>query len=118
MTAAEIARPTSRGVAASVTRRLRDWGPPALLLIGFLTAWELIVRGFGIKQFILPSPLAIATAWQTYLPELYAAARYTFLEIVAGLVIGATTGIVLYLVIVAIERVVIPWHASVRSTEP
>ena len=78
MTAAEIARPTSRGVAASVRRRLRDWGPPALLLIGFLTAWELIVRGFGIKQFILPSP----------------AARYTFLEIVAGLVIGATTGIV------------------------
>ncbi len=36
----------------------------------------------------------------------------------AAIVIGATTGIVLYLVIVAIERVVIPWHASVRSTEP
>ena len=36
----------------------------------------------------------------------------------AAIVIGATTGIVLYLVIVAIERLVIPWHASVRSTEP
>ena len=35
----------------------------------------------------------------------------------AAIVIGATTGIVLYLVIVAAERVVIPWHASVRSTE-
>jgi NitT/TauT family transport system permease protein len=36
----------------------------------------------------------------------------------AAIVIGAATGIVLYLVIVAVERVVIPWHASVRSTEP
>jgi NitT/TauT family transport system permease protein len=36
----------------------------------------------------------------------------------AAIVIGAATGIVLYLVIVAAERVVIPWHASVRSTEP
>ena len=35
----------------------------------------------------------------------------------AAIVIGAATGIVLYLVIVAAERVVIPWHASVRSTE-
>ena len=95
MTAAEIVRPArSQGLAAGVSRRLRDWGPPALLLVGLLTAWEVIVRAFGIKQFILPSPLAIATAWQTYLPELYAAARYTFLEILAGLLIGATAGIV------------------------
>jgi NitT/TauT family transport system permease protein len=36
----------------------------------------------------------------------------------AAIIIGATTGIVLYLVIVAVERVVIPWHASVRAEEP
>jgi NitT/TauT family transport system permease protein len=36
----------------------------------------------------------------------------------AAIVLGAATGIVLYLVIVAVERVVIPWHASVRGTEP
>lgn len=36
----------------------------------------------------------------------------------AAIIIGATTGIVLYLAISAIERVVIPWHASVRGTEP
>jgi NitT/TauT family transport system permease protein len=95
MTAAEIARPArSQGVTAGITRRMRDWGPPALLLVGLLTAWEVTVRVLGIKQFVLPSPLAIATAWQTYLPELYAAARYTFLEILAGLLIGATAGIV------------------------
>jgi NitT/TauT family transport system permease protein len=36
----------------------------------------------------------------------------------AAIVVGAVTGIVLYLVIVAVERVVIPWHASVRREEP
>ncbi|MEX1173825.1 MAG: ABC transporter permease [Chloroflexota bacterium] len=36
----------------------------------------------------------------------------------AAIIIGAATGIVMYLVIVAAERVIIPWHASVRATEP
>lgn len=76
-----------------VGRRVRDWGPPILLFIGLLAAWELTVRILNLKQFILPRPLAIAAAWQTYLPELYAAARYTFLEIIAGLLIGAVSGI-------------------------
>jgi NitT/TauT family transport system permease protein len=87
---AAVAEP-SMGVRA--VRQARDWIPPIVLLVGFLVAWELTVRVLGLKQFILPRPLAIAAAWQTYLPELYAAARYTFLEIVAGLVIGATAGI-------------------------
>ena len=36
----------------------------------------------------------------------------------AAIILGAVTGIVLYLVIVAAERALIPWHASVRATEP
>ncbi len=36
----------------------------------------------------------------------------------AAIVVGAVTGIVSYMVIVAIERIVIPWHASVRATQP
>jgi NitT/TauT family transport system permease protein len=82
----------------SVGDRARDWGPPVLLLVGLLTAWELLVRVFEIKQFILPSPIAIAVAWQTYLPELFAAASYTFWEILGGLVIGSTAGIAVGLV--------------------
>jgi NitT/TauT family transport system permease protein len=35
----------------------------------------------------------------------------------AAIILGAATGIVFYLAIVAIERVVIPWHASVRGQE-
>ncbi|HEX5147662.1 MAG TPA: ABC transporter permease [Candidatus Limnocylindrales bacterium] len=36
----------------------------------------------------------------------------------AAIILAAVTGIALYLVIVAIERAVIPWHASVRGQEP
>jgi NitT/TauT family transport system permease protein len=93
MSATAVVGPVS--VGSRVATRARDWGPPVLLLVGLLVAWELTVRVFGIKQFVLPSPLAIATTWVTYLPELYAAARYTFLEILAGLVIGATAGILI-----------------------
>jgi len=35
----------------------------------------------------------------------------------AAILLGAATGIVFYLVISAVERFVIPWHASVRATE-
>ncbi len=36
----------------------------------------------------------------------------------AAILIGAAAGIVFYLAIVAIERLVIPWHASLRANEP
>jgi NitT/TauT family transport system permease protein len=36
----------------------------------------------------------------------------------AAVLLAAATGIVLYLAVVAVERIVIPWHASMRSPEP
>ena len=36
----------------------------------------------------------------------------------AAIVLAAIAGIALYLVIAAVERAVIPWHASVRTVEP
>lgn len=36
----------------------------------------------------------------------------------AAILVGAVEGIVLYLVIVVLERMFIPWHSSVRSPEP
>jgi NitT/TauT family transport system permease protein len=36
----------------------------------------------------------------------------------AAVIMAAVTGIVLYLIVVAVERVVIPWHASMRGQAP
>jgi NitT/TauT family transport system permease protein len=35
----------------------------------------------------------------------------------AAILLAAATGIVFYLVVVAVERIAIPWHASMRATE-
>jgi NitT/TauT family transport system permease protein len=85
--------PVRVGARRTIGAKLREWAPPILLFVGFLVGWEIVVRTFGISQFILPGPTAIADAWVTYLPEISAAARYTVVEIILGLVIGVTAGI-------------------------
>jgi NitT/TauT family transport system permease protein len=82
-----------RRAGGAIGNRLRSWAPPAIVFFGALTLWQVLILVFGIKQFILPAPLAIAHAWLTYLPELWAAASYTFWEIVAGLALGSLAGI-------------------------
>jgi NitT/TauT family transport system permease protein len=64
------------------------------LLAGFLVVWQLVVTLFQVKQFILPGPLAIAAAWQSDLTALLTATRYTLTEILLGLAVGVTGGIV------------------------
>ncbi len=81
------------GAGQAFGARLGSWAPPAAVFFGALAAWQALVIVLGIKQFILPAPLAIANAWVTYLPELWSAASYTFWEVVAGLWFGAMAGI-------------------------
>ncbi len=80
--------------SAGAAQQARDIVPPVAAFFGLILVWEVLVRALGLKQFILPSPLAIAAAWRENLPVLVAAASYTLGEVVAGLAIGASTGIV------------------------
>ena len=60
------------------------------MFVGFLVVWEVIVRAFQIKQFILPSPVAIGIAWQAMTcPDRSPAARHTLEEIILGLIVGS-----------------------------
>lgn len=88
-----LATPLRQRAAAGARRRASDVLPPVVAFFGLLAAWEILVRALNLKQFILPSPLAIAAAWQANLPELAGAAAYTLGEIVTGLVIGVTAAI-------------------------
>jgi NitT/TauT family transport system permease protein len=92
MTAPAFA-PEIAGTGRSLGNRLGAWGPPALVLVGALAVWQVLVIGLGIKQFILPAPLAIAEAWVENLPDLWPAATYTLWEVVVGLVLGSAAGI-------------------------
>ena len=82
-----------RRTSAGAVQRARDLVPPIVAFLLLISVWEVTVRALGLKQFILPGPLAIVAAWQANLPVLVAATAYTLTEILAGLVIGATAGI-------------------------
>lgn len=89
--------PLGRGwrhrTSASAAQQARDVVPPVVAFILLIVLWEVTVRGLNLKQFILPSPLAIVGAWQANLDVLVPAALYTLGEIVAGLLIGSVAGI-------------------------
>jgi NitT/TauT family transport system permease protein len=92
-----VGAPVGRGwrqrTTAGAAHQARDVLPPVVAFFGMIAAWEVTVRALNLKQFILPSPLAIAAAWQANLGVLVPAAIYTLGEIVAGLLIGAVAGI-------------------------
>ena len=88
--ASERVAPPGVGVGG----RVQEWAPAVGVFVGALVAWELLVRVLGLKQFILPSPLAITQAVVTYFPELWSAATYTLVEILLGLAIGTVAGLV------------------------
>jgi len=86
-------RGTGQSQGFLAARRLRAVAPPVVAFVAAVAIWELFVWALGLKQFILPSPVAIASAWWDNLPELFAATSYTLGEILAGLVIGSVGGI-------------------------
>lgn len=91
--------PIGRGwrerTSAGAAQQARDVLPPVVAFFGLIAVWEATVRALNLKQFILPSPLAIAAAWQENLGVLVPAALYTLGEILAGLVIGSVAGILI-----------------------
>lgn len=73
--------------------RARRYLPAAALFIGVLAGWELVVRAFSVKQFLLPAPSAIASALLEHRDELAAAAGSTLYEAIGGFAIGGTAAI-------------------------
>lgn len=79
------------------TTRLREVGPAIAIFFGALLAWELIVVGFGIEEFLLPRPSVIVRTLGVEWSEILKASFATFQEALGGFVIGATLGVALAL---------------------
>ncbi|MBO9711672.1 ABC transporter permease [Sphingomonas sp.] len=73
------------------------WLPPALLVLTLLAAWQLAVPAFGISDFILPTPLAIAARMASDFPLLLSNALVTGGEVLAGYALAVATGVPLAL---------------------
>ena len=76
-----------------MSRRLRQYLPAAAIFVCVLAGWELVVRAFSVKQFLLPAPSAIVVALIEHRDELGAAAASTLYEAVGGFAIGGVAAI-------------------------
>ena len=87
------------GMTRLVGRRLTDWLPAAVVLVGGIGLWEGVIRAFHVQAFLLPKPSAIAsTFWHTR-HELWSAGWFTFQEALGGFVVGSAAAILLALVL-------------------
>ena len=78
-----------------MTRRQRERYAPWLLLLAVLLLWELICRGFGISEFIFPSPSRIAAQLVEYKGVIAGHAWRTYWVTMAGFAIAIVVGVLL-----------------------
>jgi len=72
---------------------------PAIIFLGLIGAWQIVVLATGAPHYILPGPARVARALVERWPELLGHAGVTALEIVLGLALGALLGCVSALII-------------------
>ncbi|MDB5649096.1 MAG: nitrate/sulfonate/bicarbonate transporter permease, partial [Hyphomicrobiales bacterium] len=65
---------------------------PWLVLLGTLILWDLSVRIFQLKVFILPSPLAVYNSFMQYRDPIMAHAVFTLTNTLIGFGIGIVVG--------------------------
>ena len=77
-------------------KTIRQYLPAAVILVGVLVAWEVLVGASGVQGFVLPRPSAIWAALVENWTADYAilpAARVTLIEALGGLAIGTLLGV-------------------------
>lgn len=73
--------------------------PPLIVGGLFVGTWELIVRGFDIKPFLLPAPSAIWSSLVDNADKVWAAMTVTGANALVGLVFGVVAGVALSFVL-------------------
>src|SRR5256714_14104913 len=99
-TAPVAVQPVPRGgLGKLVGRRLIDWLPAVIVLIGIVGLWQGLIVWPDLQQCLLPKPTAIASAFWSDKHELLSAGWYTFQEALGGFALGSGTAIVFALVL-------------------
>ena len=88
---------------------LRAVWPPVIVGILFLGTWELIVKAFDIKPYLLPAPSAIWSAlvdkWSNVTDAMFVTGQNAFVGLVLGVIFGVALSFVLMRFHVANELV-------------
>ena len=77
-----------------ITRKVERWSP-VIVLVAALLLWQVIVAGFGIPEFIFPSPWQIAQQFVEFKAPLFEAAWKTFWVTMLGFGISIVVGVML-----------------------
>lgn len=88
------------------------------LAVALLAVWQIAVPLSGLSEFILPTPLAIATRIANELPLLASHGYITLFEVLAGFGMGVAIGIPLSLLIFysrAFEKAVYPLLVALQT---
>jgi NitT/TauT family transport system permease protein len=85
--------PPVKAARTPLSERVRYYLPTALIFVGVLAFWEVAVRAFNIRQFILPAPSAILDAFSSNVSQMIGLGIYTGTEAVGGLALGCGLGI-------------------------
>jgi NitT/TauT family transport system permease protein len=90
-----LVKSASRPPMITRPEALRRMLPATLMFIGFVAVWQLAVSGLGVREYLLPSPLAVLQAmgpgeipWSKHI-------WITAVEIVGAFLIAALAGVLL-----------------------
>jgi NitT/TauT family transport system permease protein len=87
------------GLGRMVGRRLVDWLPAVVVLVGIIALWQGLIVWLDVQQFLLPKPTSIASTFWTDKHELLHAGWYTFQEALGGFVLGSGLAILVALML-------------------
>jgi len=98
--------------------RLRYYLPTLVVAVAVLLAWELIVRVFDIKQFLIPKPTSILEAFADQQSILFDKAFNTLRSAFGGFALGSAGGILMALVTarwVMLRQAMMPFAIAANS---
>ena len=77
-----------------ITRRVERWSP-VVVIVAVLLVWQGVVAGFGIPEYIFPSPWQIALQFVEFQSALLEAAWKTFWVTMLGFAVSIVVGVML-----------------------
>jgi NitT/TauT family transport system permease protein len=112
-------QPVPRGaLGRRVGRRVVDWAPAAAVFLLGIAAWEGLVRGLGIQNFLLP-PLSdiLETLWRDR-ERFSSQGWFTFKEALWGFAVGCSAAVLVALVLARwrpLGRAIMPYAIAANA---
>ncbi len=101
-----------------VLRAIHRYLPAIWIFVGFIVLWQLAVSLLGIREYLLPSPIAVFRAMTNGEIDWVGHAWVTGVEIIGAFVLAGVSGVVLGLAIAwssSMERALTPFLVFVNT---